>query len=70
MIYPIVRKSLNIPYCDEWGSLVCNCGGDICACGMDGQPCPGCDGCKQTDDEMDEDIYDYEVEDQIPIDEY
>ncbi len=70
MIYRIVRDSLNMPYCDGWGTIVCYCGGDLCVCGMDGESCPGCDECKQTDDETDEDVYDYELENQIPIDEY
>ena len=58
MIYTIVRKLLNTPYCDGWGSLVCHCGGDICACGMDGDSCPGCDECRNDDYEDDDD---YEV---------
>lgn len=65
-----IENFLNMPYCDGWGSLVCHCGGDICACGMDGECCPGCDECKQTDDEIAEDVYDYEVEDQISSIEY
>lgn len=39
------------PECVD-GTLMCNCGGDLCVCGMDGEPCPGCEMC--WDDEDDE----------------
>lgn len=32
--------------CEGTGFLICNCGGDLCVCGMDGEPCPGCEDCR------------------------
>ena len=38
--------------CGGWGFLVCRCGGDVCACDLDGMECPGCKECDAVAREM------------------
>jgi|GEM_PF-4791032 len=30
--------------CNNTGEIDCHCGGDLCVCGVDVEPCPACDG--------------------------
>lgn len=46
-----VRDWLNSDSCQGWGIFICNCGGDTCFCGLDGEPCPGCPECQKNIDE-------------------
>lgn len=36
--------------CEGYGTLACDCGGDLCVCGLDGEQCPGCPDCDLNDD--------------------
>ncbi len=36
--------------CSGTGTILCNCGGDLCVCGLDGSECPGCQNCFDYDD--------------------
>lgn len=55
-----LMSKLNTVYCDGFGSLVCHCGGDLCVCGTDGEPCPGCEECESDYFDEDEDYSDEE----------
>ncbi len=33
------------------GTISCECGGDLCVCGADGQDCLGCEKCEGRDDQ-------------------
>lgn len=37
--------------CKGSGYIACEECGDTCVCGMDGEPCPGCDACDYVDDD-------------------
>jgi hypothetical protein len=39
--------------CDGYGMLSCECGGDLCVCGADGEDCYGCEKCADRDDDDD-----------------
>jgi hypothetical protein len=30
--------------CNNTGEIDCHCGGDLCVCGQEVEPCPACDG--------------------------
>lgn len=30
--------------CNNTGEIDCYCGGDLCVCGQEVEPCPDCDG--------------------------
>lgn len=38
--------------CSGIGMIICHCGGDLCVCGADGSPCPGCEECEEYESDF------------------
>lgn len=70
----MTRKVGYCDLCNNTGEVDCHCGGDLCACGQEVEPCPGCDGGDailgeyETEDDDDEEPGCVTPQDRTPAD--